>query len=132
MDPPAPPTQGAPRDAAAVARAPRTVQNRPMLSALQDMLVEAVDSRLPSELLDRIDELQAAIGDRPADDFGFTPEQIKYVVPLVDPEAHIATVPVHVVRLTMTVAPPSSESSPPSSRGEIRQRPAAGATQRNE
>ncbi len=55
-----------------------------MLSALQDILVEAVDSRLPSELLDRIDELQAAIGDRPADDFGFTPEQIKYVVPVVE------------------------------------------------
>ena len=55
-----------------------------MIGALQDILTEAVDARLPSELLDRIDELQAAIGDRPADDFGFTPEQIKYVVPIVE------------------------------------------------
>lgn len=54
-----------------------------MIGALQDILTEAIDARLPSELLDRIDELQAAIGDRPADDFGFTPEQIKYVVPIV-------------------------------------------------
>lgn len=55
-----------------------------MISALQDRLLEMVDGRLPSELVERIDELQASIGDRPTDDFGFDPELIKYVVPIVE------------------------------------------------
>ncbi len=56
-----------------------------MIGALQDILTEAIDARLPPELLDRIDELRAGIGgDRPTDDFGFTPEQIKYAVAVVE------------------------------------------------
>lgn len=55
-----------------------------MLSALHDLLVDAIDARLPSELLERIDELQAGLGDRPTDDFGFSPDQIRYVIPVVE------------------------------------------------
>lgn len=54
-----------------------------MPTAFDDLLRGAVVRRLPSELVERIDALQAALGDRPTDDFGFAPEQLKYVLPVV-------------------------------------------------
>lgn len=55
-----------------------------MSNPLADRVRAAVERRLPSALVERIDALQAGLGDRATDDFGFAPEQVKYVLPLVE------------------------------------------------
>lgn len=55
-----------------------------MSNPLTDRVRAAIERRLPSTLVERIDALQAGLGDRVTDDFGFAPEQVKYVLPLVE------------------------------------------------
>lgn len=55
-----------------------------MSNLLTDRVRAMIERRLPSTLVERIDALQAGLGDRVTDDFGFAPEQVKYVLPLVE------------------------------------------------
>ncbi|MCB9529268.1 MAG: lysophospholipid acyltransferase family protein [bacterium] len=54
-----------------------------MPTAFEDLLRGAFERRLPSELVERVEALQEALGGRETDDFGFAPEQLKYVLPVV-------------------------------------------------
>ena len=46
-------------------------------------MLEAFERRLPPDLLDTIDGLNRELGGRHSDDFGYTPEQLQWVLPFV-------------------------------------------------
>ena len=52
-----------------------------MLSALRRAAQRALDVRLSPEAQERIERLKAALGPRGRDDFGFDPEQLRWILP---------------------------------------------------
>lgn len=52
-----------------------------MLANLKDSALEFIEARLGSDVLARLDLLEAELCGRETDDFGFTPEQLKWVLP---------------------------------------------------
>ena len=67
----------------AFARRPRGGQYRPVLDALKQQLRLSVEAGLDDDLVDRVDALKAELDGRETDDFGFDPEQLKLVLPVV-------------------------------------------------
>lgn len=55
-----------------------------MLTALRQIVRDRLDARLDSALLDRIDQLKAQLGGHATDAFGFDPEALKPVLPVVE------------------------------------------------
>ncbi|MGC6415624.1 MAG: lysophospholipid acyltransferase family protein [Bradymonadia bacterium] len=54
-----------------------------MLRYLRSTVLETLERRLPPDLLDTIDGLNRELDGRHSDDFGYTPEQLKWVLPFV-------------------------------------------------
>ena len=55
-----------------------------MLEALKQQVRLSVEAGLDDDLVDRIDALKAQLDGRETDDFGFDPEQLKIVLPVVE------------------------------------------------
>ena len=55
-----------------------------MLSGLKRSLQTAIEARLDGDLIDRIEALKAPMKGRATDDFGLDPDQLKYVVPIME------------------------------------------------
>ena len=55
-----------------------------MLSAIRRAALRALDDRLTPELLDRIERLKVELGPRGRDDFGFDPDQLRWVLPAAE------------------------------------------------
>ncbi len=55
-----------------------------MLEALKQQVRLSVEAGLDDDLVDRIDALKAELDGRETDDFGFDPEQLKIVLPVVE------------------------------------------------
>ena len=54
------------------------------MSRLSAQIKHMIEARLDSELLDRINGLKAQLGGKSTDDFGFDPETIKMIVPVLE------------------------------------------------
>ena len=53
-----------------------------MLHTVRATALEFIESRLGPDVMARLDALEEELGGRETDDFGFTPDQLKWVLPV--------------------------------------------------
>ncbi len=62
---------------------PRRFNIHPVLEALKQKLRLEFEAGLDDDLIDRVDALKAELGGRATDDFGYDPDQLKLVLPVI-------------------------------------------------